>query len=996
METVDDLEELDRELRSHFAALRARRDVVSAGAPLFALEHNLDDEFLEFLKGRVREAIQSGPPSGRWPLPYIVYAAEVGYRYEDEYWPSFEASTPRWLQHGDRNWIRRVFTEFADKYGGARPTGAWGRQFSIISWPITNAILPTDLQRHLARLLADYRYRLSPDLITNPDELGLRLAGNAATTSARFRVFAQNTSLLGLVAASLLLGDESESPLLERKTLDRIVIDLSAEEESRRWLKAARDTALRLQLRGLTTSSPTSRSVGLGGGRRSVTAARVELPTLVLVRTPEGWAIQFEPPDLSPLFDRYSDLQEAVALSRPRIAGAPIRPPLARGKLLYLGLTVSIETWPEPGTTPIQLEGTDEKFNAILADECRSPFDTHCLFRLTDDPVATQVRGRQIRAGQHYVLVMREHPPDLPLWAREVSIACNGVLGFELDIPGRLQPDDLESAAHLGLGVVSELSLRPTGIEPVEWDGAGTAEWLVGEDPIIAIESTREAVRCLLIVDESDSTQLPWPPPSKEPLYARLTNLSLGEHELQVALIPPGRDSRPVSGQLRFSIREPRVRTSSGSYREALMLLSAPAAPTLEDLWEGRAALDVLGPREVPVAVTATLEGHRREALVSKRVGVRRLPIENDAWQSTFSSSFRQLPDVQSKYDLASSCLIRVSDPEIGMAEMRFDRSFVPLRWGMGRKHDQTFLRLHDNTGNDATVVEFFSFDDPDTSTNVALSPESICTNDAGGLFVARNADEVAATILPANIRTFEDFQRLGQRLPRITHRPKSPESLVHWCEQARLWMSAETRGDPIVEKTRNDVVRALSISIAAVVGGQKWSETEYALERGAPLPSFDLVATSSRDSRRLCAALSDLCHELAGRSMAERAAAFAALLAIESLRGIGRPAQGIRLRREGRGQLVIYGTPGARLSTGGVLAGSGLLDQTWFAEFALRVASAPATVLQWAGEDAMHAIQLLVDAPVVLRAARYAVLYLARTGQNLEPTVPYGGWPWE
>ena len=41
---MDDLEELDRELRSPFAALRARRDVVSAGAPLFALEHNLDDE----------------------------------------------------------------------------------------------------------------------------------------------------------------------------------------------------------------------------------------------------------------------------------------------------------------------------------------------------------------------------------------------------------------------------------------------------------------------------------------------------------------------------------------------------------------------------------------------------------------------------------------------------------------------------------------------------------------------------------------------------------------------------------------------------------------------------------------------------------------------------------------------------------------------------------------------------------------------------------------
>ena len=236
---MDDLEELDRELRSHFAALRARRDVVSAGAPLFALEHNLDDKFLEFLKGRVREAIQSGPPSGRSPLPYIVYAAEVGYRYEDEYWPSFEASTPGWLQHGDRYWIRRLFTEFADKYGGARPTGAWGRQFSIISWPITNAILPTDLQRHLARLLADHRHRLSPDLITNPDELGLRLAGHAATTSARFACSHRTRACFNSSRRRCFSATKSESPLLERKTLDRIVVDLSAEEESRRWLKAA-------------------------------------------------------------------------------------------------------------------------------------------------------------------------------------------------------------------------------------------------------------------------------------------------------------------------------------------------------------------------------------------------------------------------------------------------------------------------------------------------------------------------------------------------------------------------------------------------------------------------------------------------------------------------------------------------------------------------------------------------------------------------------------
>ena len=50
---------------------------------------------------------------------------------------------------------------------------------------------------------------------------------------------------------------------------------------------------------------------------------------------------------------------------------------------------------------------------------------------------------------------------------------------------------------------------------------------------------------------------------SEEPLYARLTDLNIGEHKLQVALVPPGDDAKPVTGHLRFSMREPQVQTTS-------------------------------------------------------------------------------------------------------------------------------------------------------------------------------------------------------------------------------------------------------------------------------------------------------------------------------------------------------------------------------------------------------------------------------------------------
>lgn len=995
---MEDLQELDQLLRDHFGQLRARRDLLDVATPLFALEHCLGPDLLDILKARVREEIRSGPPSSRWPLPYVVYAAEIGYRYEDEFWPSFETSTPGWIQHGNRPWVRTLFSRFSEDYGGARPSGAWGKQFSIISWPITHAVLPTDLQRHLARLLSDYRHRLSPELITHPDELGSRLAGRAATTSARFRVFAQNTSLLGQVAASLLLHEDSDSPLLERRTLDRIVADLSAEEESRRWLKSARETALRLELRGLGGIGNSGLSRAQSNGQDSERSSRVEAPKLSLRPSAAGWTIEFEPPDLSPLFERFPDLQEVLASARPQIAGASPRAPRPRGKLLFSGLTVPLASWPPENVPPVQLEGVDEKFNTILAEECLSPFSDPCLFRLSDTSIANQIKGRQIRAGRRYALVTQESPGALLTWATSFAIDCANVFAYKLDVPDRLTPSDVEFAAQLGLRVISELALRPIGIEPADWDGEGSAEWIIGDDPIVEIDSTIQAVRCILMIDELEPSQFPWPPADGHSMYVRMVDLSLGDHELQVALVPSGENPQTISGTLRFSIREPRNRTSSGSFREALLLLPSPAAPTLEDLWEGRAALEILGPPECQVDIVASLEGHQGQTLVAKRLDARRLPIDNAIWQSTFDGSFRRTLEVRRNYDLASSCVIHAGDPEVGFATLRFDRSFVPLRWGMGLDRDEQFLRLHDNTDGEQTTVEHYSFDRPDESRPMTPSTDGTYTDESGGLFVARSPEILATTILPPRIRSLSDLQRLGREMPRITHRPRTPESLAYWASHAATWTEAETRGDPVVEKTRDDVVRAFTISIAAVVGGHAWSAAEYAVAHNGTrsLPSLELVAGSDRDPASVLRQLAAMSSGLPTLTLPERVGRFSIFLESISIRGVANPAQGIHVQLAGQRQLVVSGTSGARISNGSMLASTGLLDRTWFAEFTLRLASAPSTVERWSADAFSKALAAILESPIALRAARYLVLHLHHAGIDIEPSTPYGGWLWD
>ena len=67
--------------------------------PLFGLEHGLiQAEVRRARKRTVRAHIAHRRPSQNHWLAWIVYSAELGYRYSgDEYWQTFEQETPGWL-----------------------------------------------------------------------------------------------------------------------------------------------------------------------------------------------------------------------------------------------------------------------------------------------------------------------------------------------------------------------------------------------------------------------------------------------------------------------------------------------------------------------------------------------------------------------------------------------------------------------------------------------------------------------------------------------------------------------------------------------------------------------------------------------------------------------------------------------------------------------------------------------------------------------------------
>jgi tetratricopeptide (TPR) repeat protein len=937
---------LHERLEAHFAHLNERRSDFGGGAPIFALEHGLSEAELALLRAEVCGAVRSRELLRDSWLPFVVYAAEIGYEYSgDEYWQTFETRTPHWAENGDRYYIRRKFREFRDQFRGAEPTGTWAMQFSIICWPITHAVLPTDLQRHLARLLFEYRRALTSELLDDPLELGKRLAARSWQTSSRFQNFAQNINLLGQVAVALLVGEETDSPYLLRSTLRRIVADISKEQEAWRLLRGAKSSAIQVRIRGLQRGDGGARDRGASGTTpRLPSAADPEIS----LRNEGAWAAYLDVPDLSVLAERLPGVHEEASRLRARVRGFA-GPPLATGQLLHPGRQLKLSDWPSGGRPLIQLENGSDAVNSLLADQCVLSPGPVWVFRIRDSGQAGEVRGKFIRPGHRYVLFSQEPLPEgLPPWIATTASGTAGVYAYTVSVPDILASDELASLRSAGLGTVTDVEIWPAGLIPAVWDGEGEAEWLAGETPILAVSSSRDISKCILTLDD-EPFLLDWPS-TEQALFIWFPDLEVGSHSLHVSLLPSEHEQAVAEGTFNLIIRSPSTRPSTGSFREGLMLLATPVNPTLTEIWDGKAMLEILGPPGAHLSIEMTLADSSKRVLTRRRIGAA-LPIDSPRW-AALANNFRQDHDIRRFYEEAESSVISVSHPKLGVVSLRCEREFAPLRWAPGRDAGTSYIRLVNNTeGTVAIDVSEFAF--PDRPRPLEMDADSRVHWPAGGLVTARADTSTTSIVLPPDVRDFSDLERLNVR--RLSNGPRSSDEVRRLIGVASKWSSASVPANLFAWTGRVNVESAIIRQLAGLIGGHRWASLEERARDSEDIRTSDLEAALSNEPywRTLAKELLQALNGLILLSPEKRIQPFADLLARHVRRG-GVYQRDLRL-----------------------------------AEFLLRLASSPASLARIPEAEMKSAIDQVLASPILLRSARFVVL-------AIDATEAGGSWVWE
>jgi hypothetical protein len=967
-------------LGSNFHALHQSRRANSR-TPIFALEHGLAQPELSELEREVRAYIQKYTPTENSWLPWIVYSAELGYRYVGlEYWQTFEAETVGWRERGSRDWIRSKFKKFENDYGGVVPCGSWAEHFTIICHPITHAILPRDFQSQLAEVLASIQHLFTVENLQDPKLLGQLVRSYSFPQSRRFQQFTQDVEVVGLITQALLGNEEDQiSEVLLPSTLSRIVDDL--EEVALDQLHDARRRAHITRLKGFSRQRSVRR---VGPGTRHIQSQDYSdiQPSLFLRRTGSAsWDVYLEIPDFSVLLVNHPSWRQFLGRTRVEVNGA--RGVLPRGTLLFGTTAVYLRSFHTPEKELLKFE--DDHAPDDLVRLLSRTFSLHAgsmiLCRIASDGRAHRMQGNIVRPGREYLLLSTVGPIRSNAFTSSISISCEGLNGVRLSVPQDISSDSRIAIERLGVEVAREISVFPVGITAAKWDEESDAEWLTTDEVCVGIHSDHSIVELQLELDDEDETTLQFQPnDAEQTVFVQLPQLEKGEYALSVSVRESMNDELEELGELRFKIREPRAWKSAIYEQGALIATIDPPQPTLEQLMRGVVGVELHGPVGHPVRAVATCFGKNRRDRVGGPFSVPelRLPLKLNSGRA-YLAKLAHNPEFQSASDSAVSCRLDLNAGELGTISYVCEREFTPLRWLVTRQNNAYRLGLSDDSGSSKKpAITHYEFHSPDQPVPISsdLTKQDYEIPSSGGLYFARGDDSHCGIIFPHEIdermSSFADMKKLVIQ-PKFRNTQRSTKGLQEALMLIQMWSEARTIGNLVALLARQRILQAIVTHIFGVICGQSWIAAERSYmdhaHRVNAVSNFSNVIQSSSVADSLVRQ-STTATKLTPKDHAEK------------LKQIfGKFIKPLNATAETRRVGAVI-AKGAR----------------WQAEFALRLASAPESLGYWAHHWCIPGLQSLLDNPLLARAARFIVLTssyeLQKSDRNQDGSL-YAGWDW-
>jgi len=814
-------------LHEHFTELKGTRGAGAQGT-VYVLEHPLSQRECNELANQLRLACnKEGVHNEHW-LPWLVITTELGYSYSGtDYWPRLESKFPKW-QYGDRERLASWFKRFAKEFCGVRPTGAWARQFRLIAWPITHAVLPTDLQVQLSRAVYAARHALFDLDEKSDEELGQAIASRWVPHGDRFDRLLQREGFVGTLVR-LLLHPSCRQDVLSSHVLQRIVTDVEAHAEAKWWLRDAR-----------TYCRPSIRVAGAPArGTARIAPLRAQFsPDLVLEqRDTDRWSLFVKPQSALGLIAEAPSIARSLGRMRFLLSDNTKQAFLARELMKAEPRALALARFPADGAPLLSFLPENEANAALLTAESRLAPREVWIFKRRNDGSAWLQSSNAVLPGATYLLGTRD-PNSLTLGEPQVT-GFSGLSLRQLVVAAGLSAVETRALLDAGISVSKRTTIYPWGVMPRVWREDGLVEYVHGETVLLRVERDHafDAVRMTVGGEPAREVSCP----GAAPFLLELADLPLGQHTVTLDTMET-RCTRSVteiynksSITLYVRIRPPSSWSPQVVPSEALAVTLVPEEPSLKQVLQGELELSVQGTAydtlEVSlVIVDGTAERHERTVLR------RRPPITSADWNEHLDVARRD-SDLQLHSLAATYAFLIVGSDRFGWHREGLAVFPRPLRWCVKRDGVDYRVCLRSDDAM-PPEVRFYPRRTPCVEAPVAFAEVHRGMRGGDGLYLAQQGDHFASLVLsspPAKMNLAELHARSVIEIDE-----SDPAVLV---SRLQLWSQAQTVGR-LANGRLAPVIAALRTRLVHVLAGHAWAAAEQRALRGRRLSDLDVLVS--------------------------------------------------------------------------------------------------------------------------------------------------------
>lgn len=840
------LKEIVARLRAHFAGLRDARRVEAPGAPVFGIEHPLEAAEVLELARVLRESLKrEGRPNLDYSIGWVVLAAECGYGFGgSEFWPTLEQRIPEWSWLGDRHALRSAFGRFVNDFGGRKPTGRWASHFCLIAWPITHAILPRDLQRHLCEAIYEARYQLWGMRGLDLPGLGKIIARAAPIHGTRFDDFIHDHALVGAIAHRLLVDDSDTRAYFFEKTFQRILNDLHTTAATQEWL----GEASHIYSRGVSVSVPRASTASISNGTRTRVPSLV--PDLQLVGSDKGgWSPRLVPPSLADWTQHYPDVVRELDTLKFRVDGVNDRAFPAQALLAARPAPVTLDVFPRLDTPLIEFVPQHPGLSAAFDADCRIKDRSVLAFRQPCD-VAYLVAKGELLPGESYIFATRNDT-----WAIGESLSCSDPTWrlWRWEVSNSLDSSISPLLQASGLSIRRTTRLRPWGLVPRRWDYGTDGEWLITEPIVFVIE--RDHIFDAISVSVDGSTPKILECDGMDDPTIVLDDLRAGNYPLTVATFER-RTTRTGTEWIELGRCEVllRVRTpvawSPGRVAvDALRIDCNPSRPSLAQLLKEEVVVTIDGLATAPVEVNLICADGSGKAATPPEVLIRqRAPIRAEAWLAGLTALQRRV-DPSRILMGAQRAYLRVFCEPLGEQRIALSLVSSPVRWVL---RGESVRLICD--GNKEPEIVHASFEEP---SKTQLVDRVRCQRGfdaaASGLFVAQEEAFMRGVIVGQP--TGNGFASLRAPVRVGDLRQTSVLTLVtayrRWESAVATTTFARLNQDNVIKLIHQELLsRYVSGVWKQLEQKRLWSNLEEEVDRPGAIHSFGYTLGKQRGQR--------------------------------------------------------------------------------------------------------------------------------------------------